>query len=347
MLYAERDDFKDLTPIEQDEGPSPLAPINYSQKYKDAMDMFRAVVNANEKSERALGLTEDIIRMNAGHYTVWCVSMSPHYRTSIIVELGLDLQAELKLMDELSTEYLKSYQVWHHRRLCVGLLATSTSTFANKDSPAVVTTACSPETSSPPPPLESSRDLAVSELKFVAELFYATDDPKNYHTWVYRQWILTYFDKILQDDDRRHEFEFIESLITDDIYNNSVWSHRFFCLFKLGWLETTLDNEIDYVLSLISKAPSNMSSWNYLRGILKVNDQGLNNQRIMQFSETLINAKSASDDMRPPLPALEWLADAALEDKNPIATKRYLELKALDPIRKNYWSWKSHLALSA
>lgn len=32
MLYAERDDFKDLTPIEQDEGPSPLAPINYSQK---------------------------------------------------------------------------------------------------------------------------------------------------------------------------------------------------------------------------------------------------------------------------------------------------------------------------
>ncbi|EIM22696.1 protein prenylyltransferase [Wallemia mellicola CBS 633.66] len=307
MLYAERDDFKDLTPIEQDEGPSPLAPINYSQKYKDAMDMFRAVVNANEKSERALGLTEDIIRMNAGHYTVW------HYRTSIIVELGLDLQAELKLMDELSTEYLKSYQVWHHRRLCV----------------------------------ESSRDLAVSELKFVAELFYATDDPKNYHTWVYRQWILTYFDKILHDDDRRHEFEFIESLITDDIYNNSVWSHRFFCLFKLGWLETTLDNEIDYVLSLISKAPSNMSSWNYLRGILKVNDQGLNNQRIMQFSETLINAKSASDDMRPPLPALEWLADAALEDKNPIATKRYLELKALDPIRKNYWSWKSHLALSA
>ena len=44
------------------------------------MDMFRAVVNANEKSERALGLTEDIIRMNAGHYTVWCVSISSlHY----------------------------------------------------------------------------------------------------------------------------------------------------------------------------------------------------------------------------------------------------------------------------
>lgn len=41
------------------------------------MDMFRAVVNENEKSERALGLTEDIIRMNAGHYTVWCVSISP------------------------------------------------------------------------------------------------------------------------------------------------------------------------------------------------------------------------------------------------------------------------------
>ena len=41
------------------------------------MDMFRAVVHANEKSERALGLTEDIIRMNAGHYTVWWVSTAP------------------------------------------------------------------------------------------------------------------------------------------------------------------------------------------------------------------------------------------------------------------------------
>lgn len=40
---------------------------------RDAMDMFRAVVDVNEKSERALGLTEDIIRMNAGHYTVWSV----------------------------------------------------------------------------------------------------------------------------------------------------------------------------------------------------------------------------------------------------------------------------------
>ncbi|TIB18807.1 hypothetical protein E3P92_00296 [Wallemia ichthyophaga] len=341
MLYAERDDFKDLIPIPQDEGPSPLAPINYSQKYRDAMDMFRAVVDINEKSERALGLTEDIIRMNAGHYTVW------HYRTTILVELGLDLQSELKLMDELSTEFLKSYQVWHHRRLCVGLLATTTSPFADKNCPAAVTISSTPQTSSPPPPLPSSIDLARYELQFIANLFHATEDPKNYHTWVYRQWILTYFDKLFQDQDRHHELEFIESLINDDIYNNSVWSHRFFCLFKLGWLHTSLEAEIEYVLIKIGIAPSNMSSWNYLRGILKVNRKGLNQQRVLQFSETLVKAKSASDDMNPPLPALEWLADAALEDKNPIATKHYLTLKDLDPIRRHYWTWKSHLALSA
>ena len=35
------------------------------------MDYFRAVTAKGEYSERALALTEDIINMNPGHYTVW------------------------------------------------------------------------------------------------------------------------------------------------------------------------------------------------------------------------------------------------------------------------------------
>lgn len=38
---------------------------------KEAMDYFRAIAAMEEKSERALELTETIVRMNPAHYTVW------------------------------------------------------------------------------------------------------------------------------------------------------------------------------------------------------------------------------------------------------------------------------------
>lgn len=59
-------------PIPQDDGgPNPLAAIAYSEEYSEAMSYLRAVMAKEEKSDRVLELTEDIVAQNPAHYTVW------------------------------------------------------------------------------------------------------------------------------------------------------------------------------------------------------------------------------------------------------------------------------------
>lgn len=72
--YVESEEWADVVPIEQDDGgPNPLAAIAYTESYSEAMAYLRAVMAKDEKSERVLELTEDIIGMNPAHYTVWFV----------------------------------------------------------------------------------------------------------------------------------------------------------------------------------------------------------------------------------------------------------------------------------
>ena len=37
------------------------------------MDNFRYLISVQEKSERVLELTETLIKLNPGHYTVWYI----------------------------------------------------------------------------------------------------------------------------------------------------------------------------------------------------------------------------------------------------------------------------------
>ena len=88
--YSSSPTWSSITPIPLDDGSTyysedgeghggagggefthPLATIAYDPEYAEATAYLRAVMAANEMSERALALTEDVIRLNPAHYTVW------------------------------------------------------------------------------------------------------------------------------------------------------------------------------------------------------------------------------------------------------------------------------------
>jgi len=77
--YASDPDWQDVIPMPQNDGGSnPLAAISYSDEYAEAMSYLRAIMSDDEKSERALRLTEHLISLNPAHYTVWSVMLFYH-----------------------------------------------------------------------------------------------------------------------------------------------------------------------------------------------------------------------------------------------------------------------------
>ena len=126
-------------------------------------------------------------------------------------------------MDLLAVQFLKTYQVWHHRRLLVSLTRQPRR-----------------------------------ELEFIKNSLEA--DGKNYHTWSYRQWLLAYFggaggggitmdaddsdfDFDIGEDLWTGELDFVDTMLAQDIRNNSAWHHRFFVVWGCGVREGESDRE--------------------------------------------------------------------------------------------------------
>ncbi|KAF8902558.1 hypothetical protein CPB84DRAFT_1775678 [Gymnopilus junonius] len=346
-LYANRSDWKDIEPLEQYEDINPLAPIFYTEEYKDATSYFRAIVKSGEKSPRVLDLTESIIRQNPAHYSAW----QYRYETLLALLPSTDvasspiLEAEVRLMDELAVLFLKTYQVWHHRRLLVSL------------------------TRQP-----------KRELDFIKKGLEA--DAKNYHTWSYRQWLLGSFagrgasvtDGVedVDEDLWIGELDFVDSMLAQDVRNNSAWHHRFFVVWGCGVRdgdedrERVLKRELIYAKQNISLAPSNPSAWNYIRGILSqthtpfsvVADFALPyaHSRGAYHTKEIVDLENPPPTETAQLPcvqAMEFMADVweneGGEEKTEQAVKMWTSLaNEHDTIRKKYWEHRirvAHLAL--
>ena len=76
LPYDIREGWTDIAPIAQNDPPNSVVAIAYEPEYRHAMDAFRYILSVNEVSQRAVDLTETLIRKNAGLYTAWCALVS-------------------------------------------------------------------------------------------------------------------------------------------------------------------------------------------------------------------------------------------------------------------------------
>lgn len=67
-----------------------------------------------------------------------------------------------------------------------------------------------------------------------------------------------------------NELMYVDKLIAADVRNNSAWNQRIFVLKYTGLSPETLQVELRYVMNRIQIVKENESSWNFLRGILKL-----------------------------------------------------------------------------
>jgi len=328
--------FHDITPIPQDDGPQPVCGIDYSQPFIEAMGYFRAVLRADEHSERTLDLTSVCLEHNPANYTTW------HFRRQILATLSLEstatinintntynidrVKVDLDFASKLGGKNPKNYQIWYHRQsLLEGLVKND----------------------------EEGLRCADDELKYTDGVF--KEDAKNYHAWSHRQWVvLTANNPTIWD----LELKYTDELITQDVRNNSPWNHRWFASHRakkvppLNVEKAIL--EAEYAIRIAEIDPFNESPWRYLIGVLKEQwrkQEGVASTfavllneyegKILQIKSDMKEREGVDGDscvnlISALIDILEMKQDSsAIENAADFA--RCLGTKH-DPIRKKYWS---------
>lgn len=142
--------------------------------------------------------------------------------------------------------------------------------------------------------------------------------------------------------------DFVDSLIIEDVRNNSAWNQRYFVMNNhQGWSDLNVQREICYTLEKIKFVKNNESAWNYLRGVLLHDKRGMSgNAVVLSFCDELYRNRCRSPYL---LAFIIDICDEAIK-KDDISgsynAHRAIELcEALatkyDKIRSKYWNYLS------
>jgi len=299
LFFKDDAEFKDVTPLPQDDGPRPVVQIAYSDAFRDAFDYFRAIYAAKELSQRALRLTEACIKQNPANYTVW------EYRRQIIKHLGSSIEGELEFTKGVMGKNPKNYQMWHHRSEILAFKGEVTKADVER------------------------------ELELV--YFVIVNDSKNYHAWQHRVCLLQN-PNYAAHFDLAAETQFAHDLISVDYRNNSAWNYLYtlhthfnaFDKFDTNWLSDT-------IYTRNANDLQNESSWSFLSGIF--NYLSSTQKEHFFYEKTLPLVETLETQVPHVIIAflLDVYEEMGYEKENMRTFVR--NLKTSDPVRLNYWNF--------
>lgn len=342
------DVFSDIVPIPQSDGPEPACAIAYTPEFVEAHDYVRAVLKADERSERAFELTTICLKFNPANYTVW------HFRRRCLVALQCTpsddgdtratinverIDKDLEFADKLGGTNPKNYQLWYHRRALLEVRFKE----------------------------DERIQVAQKELGYVDKIL--NDDNKNYHAWSHRQWITR---TINQPQLWSAEIEYSHSKILLDPRNNSAWNQRWFATHE-GKITAMLsfekaEEEANYAVCGAQVDPFNECPWRYLIGVLmeqwrwaqregglddKDKASGLLREYVAKIKDMNKVWDNPPEDYPegPCVSLMSALVDLVetVGDKSSLEEAKTImgELVVEDPVRRKYWHKRQNTVLSS
>ena len=315
MPYSDRKEWSDVKPLEQNEGPEPVARIAYSEKFIDVYNYFRAIVHSGEISQRALDLTQDAAELNPANYSVW------HHRRFLLKKLNSNLTQEMEYCRAVIEENPKNYQVWQHRRALVEALNDGT------------------------------KELRLTEmiLSQDAKNYHAWQHRqwaiKTFNTYENE---LEYIERLLQEDIRNNSawnqrFFIVTTFHTKEYSNKDKESE---CIISRPIISgNILERELEFTLTSIKKVSRNESSWNYLRGLMNhcsVNEVDSLKSKIYNFCVEMQKEGNTSPYLLSTIMDLD--KDEGLKNKDVAKLENAIQIcnslaNDHDVIRKEYWNY--------
>ncbi|ODM88360.1 Protein farnesyltransferase/geranylgeranyltransferase type-1 subunit alpha [Orchesella cincta] len=280
-FYKDKPEWKDVIPIDSvdgDDGDEPVVSIAYSEKFKDVFSYVWAVKSSGELSPRVLDLTRDAIKLDAANYTVWQLRRDalqalkiPHLATE--AGLGPDFEKEFELNSEILKHHPKNYQPWQHEKALLSW-AIGYQEEVGLDQIQVTNA-------------KILEPILERELKLTERMLGA--DPKNYHAWQHRQWVLGVF-KGCFPSLAGEELAFVKTLLENDARNNSAWNQRYFVFLDLfgNFSVKAVAKEVAQTWEFVKADAGNEQAWSHLLSILNLVDP---NFQISDQKKVVIEAK--------------------------------------------------------